>query len=173
MPAKLMRVAEAICRGLAAFGLIALIGLAGLTVLSGLGRSMFSAPIEFVNDAGSLVAATAVASCFPMALLHKSNISIDLLSLVLPRWAARPVGLSADLLVLVVAAAMARQVFVYAAKQLRAGDSSAMLEIPTAPFWFYVGLMLAIAAAIQLFVVANNLVGWYGRTPEIRPPQTD
>lgn len=146
---------ERLCKLLAAVGLLGLIAFAVATLANGISRSLLSYPIEFVSDIGNLVVAVAVASCFPMALWLKSNIRIDIFGGVLPGLAHSVLGILADVAVLGVTSAVARQMFIYADHQAEAGDTTVMLEIATAPFWYYVAAMFAIAACVQAVVT-----GW-------------
>jgi TRAP-type C4-dicarboxylate transport system permease small subunit len=157
MGARVHAAVEMIAKCLAALGLVCLIGFAAMTLVGGVGRSLLGVPIDLVNDAGSLIVAAAVASCFPIALWHKSNIRINLVTALLPG-ADRALGLFADVMVLVVTVAVARQMFIYARNSASAGDATAMLDIPTAPVWYYVAFVLAVAAAVQAVIVAGGVI---------------
>ena len=73
----------------------------------------------------------------------------------------RPLRIFAAGLVLLAIAAMTRQMFLYAADDAAAGDSTVMLGIPTAPFWYVVAAMFAVATLVQALVLGLELT----RTP--------
>ncbi len=135
---------------LAAIGLVALILFAFATCADGLLRSMANQPITAVGDVGTYVVAAAVAACFPLAQLQRANITIEMFGGRAPR-------IFATLLVLIAIAAMTRQMFLYAADSAEGGDSTVMLSIPTAPFWYIVAIMFACATAVQLLVLIAEL----------------
>ena len=170
MGARFLAGVETISRCFAALGLLCLIGFAAMTLASGVGRSLFGLPIDLVNDAGSLIVAASVASCFPIALWQKSNIRINLAAALLPA-AERTLGLFADFAVFTVMVAVARQMFIYARNSASAGDTTAMLDIPTAPVWYYVAFVLAVAATVQAVIVFDGVRrAFAGVTPRQSPP---
>jgi TRAP-type C4-dicarboxylate transport system permease small subunit len=134
---------------LAAMGLIVLIIFAFATCADGLLRSLANQPITAVGDVGTYIVAAAVAACFPLAQLQRANITIEMFH-------ARPLRVCSATLVLIAIAAMARQMFLYAADNAEAGDSTVMLSIPTAPFWYAVAAMFTCATLVQLLVVATE-----------------
>ena len=158
MRLRINLIADRLCRLLAAAGLTTLIVFAALTLINGLSRSLFDNPFDFVGDTASLIVAVAVASCVPMALWQKANISIDLVQFMLSARSAQVMRIVSSSIVLVAMVAVARQMFIYAGNAVEAGDNTAMLEIPTGPFWFYVAVMMAIGVAIQLLVVVGEAV---------------
>jgi TRAP-type C4-dicarboxylate transport system permease small subunit len=170
MGARVQKAVEMIAKCLAALGLVCLIAFAAMTLVSGVGRSLLGVPIDLVNDAGSLIVAASVASCFPIALWHKSNIRINLVAALLPG-VDRVLGLFADVVVLVVSVAVARQMFIYAKNSASVGDATAMLDIPTAPAWYYLAFVLAVAAAVQAVIVAGGVLRVVaGVAPPPTPP---
>jgi TRAP-type C4-dicarboxylate transport system permease small subunit len=161
-----LALAEQLCRRvaqvLAALGLTALILFAVATVLDGLLRFFDGEPIVLVGDAGSLLVAAAVASCFPLAQLQRANITIDLAGMALGPRMARALRTAAGIVVLIALAAMARQMARYAGEDASAGDTTVMLGIVTAPFWYVVAAMFACATIGQALVVALDMARWLG-----------
>ena len=137
-------------RALACFGLILLLGFALATLLDGLFRTYLDAPIEAVRDLGPLVAAVGVSACFPLAVLEKSNIRIHLFDTRLSPQARLWLERIVDVLTILVMAAIARQILVYAHNAQEGGDATVMLEWSTAPFWYVVGACMVIAVASQV-----------------------
>src|SRR6476661_2775965 len=65
-------------RALSVVGLIALMGLATMTLADGLLRWAANHPIEGVRDLGGLAIAVAIACCLPVGLMERANIAIRL-----------------------------------------------------------------------------------------------
>src|SRR3970040_1180003 len=135
MLAALERMALAGTRALSVIGLIALMGLAAMTLADGLMRWLANRPIEGVRDLGGLAIAVAISCCLPIVMMERGNIAIRLGALLSKR-----LGLALDalaaVLVCVVLALAALQIWIYAGKLLHAKETTFVLQIPTAPFWF-------------------------------------
>lgn len=148
----LERIALVGTRALSVVGLSALLGLAAMTIADGLMRSLANQPIEGVRDLGGLAIALAIACCFPVVMIEKGNITIRLVEAVSPRL-SRVVEVIATGLVLCVLVALTWQIWLYAAKMMRAHETTFVLQIPVAPFWFGVSIILACAVLVQAIVV--------------------
>src|SRR5580765_1097678 len=135
MLAALERLTLSATRALSVLGLIALMGLAAMTLADGLLRWLAHRPIEGVRDIGGLAIAVAIASCLPVVLVERGNIAIRLGGLVHPSL-ARVLDAIAAVAVCAVLAAAAWQLWIYAAKLARGHETTFVLQIPTAPFWF-------------------------------------
>ncbi len=157
MPGRLDRLSHRLAETLAIIGLTVLIGFAAATVLDGLSRSLLSSPIMIVGDIGAYVIAAAIAACMPLAQLQRANITIDLVGAAIGPRGARALHAVAAILVSIVMIAIARQIFIYAADTASGGDSSVMLGIATAPFWYAVAVMIAFAAAAQILVAWQSI----------------
>lgn len=148
----LERLALGATRALSVVGLTALMSLAVMTIADGLMRSLANHPIEGVRDLGGLAIALAIACCLPVVMIEKGNITIRLLEAVSPRL-SRTLEMIATALVLCVLVALAWQIWLYATKMMRAHETTFVLQIPVAPFWFAVSVILACAILAQAIVV--------------------
>ena len=135
-------------RALSFIGLIGLLLLALMTLADGLLRWLLNSPIEGVRDVGGLMIAVAVSCCLPMALMERSNITVRVFDQRFPRL-ARALDFCAAVLVEIVLLAMTWQFFLYANKLAHARETTWVLQIPTAPFWYGVGLIIACATGVQ------------------------
>jgi TRAP-type C4-dicarboxylate transport system permease small subunit len=148
--------AFAATRALSVIGLIALMGLAAMTLADGLMRWIANQPIEGVGDLSGLAIAVAITCCIPMVMIERGNITIRLaadvnarLGYVLDAIAAAVVGL--------VLAAIAWQIWLFAAKMARAHETTFVLQLPTAPFWFGVDAILWCAVLVQAIVLSRDV----------------
>jgi len=159
----LERTGLAATRALSGLGLAALMFLALMTLADGLARWLLNQPIEGVRDVGALAIALAVSSCIPVGLMERGNITIRFAESFLSPQAGKVLDALAALAVAVVVAAMAWQFTVFAGKIARAGETTWVLKIPTAPFWYWVAAILWCAVLVQLIVLALELGRCLGR----------
>jgi TRAP-type C4-dicarboxylate transport system permease small subunit len=158
-----------LARLLATLGLLVLIVFAAMTLADGLLRSLAGSPIEIVRDLGGLVVAVSVACCFPLAFLERTHITIKFAGTFFNARVGQALDAAAAVIVTVVAALMAWQLWLYADKALRANDTTLMLEIGIAPYWYAVAVMLACAAAVQAFVAISAVLACF-EAPPAPPP---
>ena len=154
--------AFALARALAAFGLLLLIAYAAMTLLDGLMRSFANQPIEIVRDLDGVVIAAAMSCCFPIAYQMRSNICIKFAGMILGGRAGLILDTFASVLMTVIAVLIAWQLFLFAEAQTANGDASVMLEIKTAPFWYFVSCLMAFAAFVQLLTAVSDICRCFG-----------
>jgi TRAP-type C4-dicarboxylate transport system permease small subunit len=162
---RLDRAALAGTRALSVVGLIALMLLATLTLADGLMRWLANQPIEGVRDVGALAIAVAVSCCFPVGLMERSNISIRFVEKFMGRRAGLAFEALAALAVEAVMVVMAWEFYLHASKIARVHETTWVLKLPTAPFWFGVDAILWCAVAVQAIVVASDIGLMFGHEP--------
>jgi len=162
MLAALERLTLTATRALSVVGLIALMGLAGMTLADGLLRWLANRPIEGVRDLGGLAIAVAIACCIPVGLMERGNIAIRLGGLLHPT-VGKLLDALAALMVCAVLALAAWQFWLYAAKMARAHETTFVLQIPIAPFWFGVDAILWLAVAVQAIVALRDAARVFAR----------
>jgi TRAP-type C4-dicarboxylate transport system permease small subunit len=150
-------------RALSALGLSALLFLAVLTLVDGLARWLLNQPIEGVRDVAAVAIALAVSCCLPVGLMERSNIVIRALPVALWPRTSRALDAVAAILVALIMGAMAWQFMVFAGKMAKAGETTWILKIPTAPFWYGVSGILMCAVLVQAIVVVLELGRCWGR----------
>ena len=162
MLSTLERLTVAATRALSVVGLIALMGLATMTLADGLLRWLANRPIEGVRDLGGLAIAVAIASCLPVVLSERGNITIRLGASLHPLL-GRLLDALAALAVGAILAAVAWQIWIYAAKLGHARETTFVLQIPVAPFWYGVDVILWFAVLVQLVVAARDWANVFKR----------
>ncbi|MGH7002393.1 MAG: TRAP transporter small permease [Alphaproteobacteria bacterium] len=162
MLAALERIAVAATRLLSVIGLTALMTLAVMTIADGLMRWLLNQPIEGVRDLGGLAIALAIACCLPVVMSEGGNITIRLAGAVNKKL-GRFLDAGAATIVFCGLAAMTWQIWLYALKLARAHETTFVLQIPVAPFWFGVGTVLFCAVLVQGIVVLRALTGIFSR----------
>jgi len=162
MLAALERLTLNATRALSVVGLIALMGLAAMTLADGLLRWLANRPIEGVRDLGGLAIAVAIACCIPVGLIERGNIAIRLGG-TLHAMVGKILDAIAALAVAAVLAAAAWQFWIYAAKLARAHETTFVLQIPIAPFWFGVDAILWCAVLVQAIVALRDIARVFSR----------
>jgi TRAP-type transport system small permease protein len=152
MLSALERVTLTATRALSVVGLVALMGLATMTLLDGLLRWFANKPIEGVRDIGGLAIAVAIACCIPVGLMERANIAIRLGKGAI----ARGLEAVASTAVFLILAAAAWQIWIYAEKLARAKETTFVLQIPVAPFWYFVDLIFWLAVLVQAIVMVRD-----------------
>lgn len=154
---RLERLGLAATRALSVAGLAALLALAAMTLADGLMRWLANRPIEGVRDAGALIVAVAVTCCIPVALMERANIAIRVASSVFGARVGRALDALAAAAVWLVVGALAWQFTVYAGKLARANETTWILKLPVAPFWYAVAGILWLAVLVQAIVLVLDV----------------
>ncbi len=160
---RLERVGLIATRALSVAGLMALMVLATLTLADGLARWLANQPIEGVRDISGVAIALAVSCCIPVGLMERSNITIRFVDSLLGPAVGKLFDALAALAVAVVVVAMAWQFTLFAGKIARANETTWILKIPTAPFWYGVSALLWCAFIVQCIVLALEIGRCLGR----------
>lgn len=168
----LERWALAGAKALSVIGLCGLCLLATMTLADGLGRSLLNHSIDAVRDVGGLVIAVAVASCLPMSLIERSHISVQLFGSWRPGW-GRAAEAFAAVLVLVSMVAIAWQFKLYASKLAAAHETTWVLQIPAAPFWWVVDVILWAAVLVQAVIVLADVARMAGAMASVNVAMVD
>jgi TRAP-type C4-dicarboxylate transport system permease small subunit len=150
------RASLAATRALSVVGLAALMVLAFLTLANGLLRWLLNQPIAGVVDLGALAIALAVSCCLPVAQIEHGHIAFRLIGALRPR-IGRLLDLLAAIIVAVVLVLMALEFSTYAAGLVQSGETTYVLKLPTAPFWYGVDAILWSTVLVQAIVVAVQI----------------
>jgi len=159
---RLDRAALAGTRALSVVGLAALMIVATMTLADGMMRWLANQPIEGVRDVGALAIAVTVSCCFPVGLMERSNITIRFIETVFGRRTGLVFDVLASILVEAVMVLMAWQFFLHASKIARVHETTWVLKLPTAPFWYGVDAILWCAVAVQAIVVVLDFGRLFG-----------
>jgi len=143
--------------------MIALIGLAGLlalafaTVLDVLCRWLLNAPITGVRDLSALFVAIIIAASFPMCFANRNNITIRFLGTFLGPWYREFLDLFGNILTLVVLSLMAWKFWIYAGQLAKSNETTWVLCLPVAPWYYMVAALITACFFVQIFVVFQSI----------------
>lgn len=149
-PARPHPALEVAARAPALVVALALAAMALVTVLDVTGRYLLNAPLPGSYELVGLLLAVTVFAALPLATARREHVVVDLLDHVLPRPLA---ALQAGVTALVAAAALAALAWqLWVRGQRLAADNAAtnLLEIPLAPFAFFMAVCTALAVPAML-----------------------
>jgi TRAP-type C4-dicarboxylate transport system permease small subunit len=143
-------------RAIALFGLMALMAVAGTTVVDILLR-WAKVPVEGVFDLGQMLMLLVIGCCFPATTAGEHNLAVRVVgSLVRARLRALLEAFGAVLL-LVALAILAWKAVEFAAGQWSLGIATQHLRMPTAPWWAVCAAMVGLSVPIQAAVLVRHL----------------
>ena len=129
---------------LALLGGLVLVLLVVMSVLSIFGRVLFSAPIQGDYELAQMMSAMAVALFLPYCHLRRAHVLVDFFTAGLSARIKHWLDAFAELLVTVIAAVFARQLFIGMTDGQNSGETSMLLGVPV--WWPYTALVIAFAS---------------------------
>ena len=139
--------ADRITRWITVVGFTILIMVALVTMADVLLRWLFNAPLEGLEDINRYTFAVVIATCLPAGLIQGHNVTIRFLGSALGRRGSLWLEALGALATLVFFGLMAWRFVVFAREE--AGRYTLTLEMATAPWWWAVAVLLALAVAAQ------------------------
>ncbi len=158
-----------ISRGLAMVGLVTLLLLASATIVDGLLRWAINQPIDAVRDLGSVIVAASMSCCLPLVLASRANITVRFISTFVGGRGSRIANMVAACLVVVVLGGMSYEFYLFAGESFSVGETTPLLGIPAAPFWYWVDAMMVIAAIVQITTAIEEAAGFFTSGPPVPP----
>lgn len=149
LPSRLHRVLAPVCQGFALAGGVVLLMLIGMSLISLIGRKLFSAPIRGDMELMEMGAAVAIAAFLPLCELHGRHIKADAFTLMAPARVNRWLDTFAHGLMLLAASVLAWRTFLQMCDNMTYGDVSTLLSVP-----MWVPLMLLIPSLVLLALAA-------------------
>ena len=145
-------------RALAIVGFVALLLVALTTMVDVALRWLASSPIKGLNDINGLAIAIVIASCLPLVVAQRQNISIRFLGEAIGPAAARWLDAfgSAALLAFVTLAAW--QLALHTAGMGESGRTTWHLRIPVTPYWTAATLLVALCVPAQAIAFIADVV---------------
>lgn len=162
---KLDRQVTRFAEALASLGVAGLLLIAMFTVADITGRYVFGKPLIGYVDVAGLATALVVSTFFPLLLLRRGNITLQLLGKLGGHWGHVLLESFAALVTLGFFALMAWQYVGFAADAVAAGERMPVMRWPTGPWWWGVTLFIFLAALAALFVLAEELRAFGKKRP--------
>ena len=143
-------------RAIAVVGFLGLLAVALTTTVDVLLRWIANAPIKGLNDINGLAVAIVIASCLPLVVAERQNISIRLLGDALGTGAGRWLEALGSGALLAFVALVGWQLVLYTAGLAESGRTTWHLRIPVTPYWSVAtGVVLLCIPAQAIALVAD------------------
>lgn len=159
MIARIEKIVTGTANAFAVAGLTLLLVLAVFTLFDGLLRALANYPLDIVREIGDLIAAICGACCLPIVLLYRNHIVLRTFDKILPAGGVRAIDVMASIVIEIVMIAIAAEFYLFSMKTLKANDVTWLLNVPKAPFWFIVDVVLWVAVIVQTFVLFQDATG--------------
>lgn len=134
--------------------------IAGLVVLDVLSRWLLNLPLLVVDDLNPFNIAVVIACFFPLCLVGRHFVTIRFLGRALGDKSHLLLEVFGSLATLFVFFMYAWQLLRYAIKTSNNGLASGVLEIPQAPWWWLVAIVLSFSVLVQIAVVIECIGAW-------------
>ncbi len=155
-------------RAIAVAGFLGLLAVAALVTLDVLLRWIANAPIKGLNDVNGLVVAIVIASCLPLVIAQRQNISIRFLGDALGAGAARWLEALGSAALLVFVILVGWQLALYTAGLAEAGRTTWHLRLPLAPWWSVATAIVLLCIPAQAIAFVADLARAARGAPESR-----
>lgn len=144
---------------IALIGAVAIMAMAGAVVVDVLMRWVFSAPILGVDDLGRYNLAVIVVSFFPVCLVGGHFVTIRFVGRALGSKRALWLEVVGGTATLFIFALLAWQFFRFTLYDVTlTGLDTPVLEIPQAPWWWVVTIIIVLCVPIQIVVLAEAVL---------------
>ncbi len=147
----------ALSRILALIGLIGLILLSLATVADVFMRYVLNDPIVGVRDTYSLFLGIILASCFPLLMAERSNITITFLGKLLGPRVSKVLDLFGGLMTMVFIFLGARWTWLYSNELVENQDTTWMLGWPIAPWWRATAILLFFSIVVLVIIFIQDI----------------
>ena len=155
----------AFTRRIAFGGVLAMLVVAGVTILDIFLRAAFNSPIAAMNEIVAMVFAIAVAACFPAGIAEGVHLRVNILSTYFGEKISRWLMAFGSLLLFWMFALLAWRIGVYAWEMYSRDAATTILNIPKSPFLWTVAALCGISAIVQYLVFAGDVVAACRNTP--------
>jgi TRAP-type C4-dicarboxylate transport system permease small subunit len=144
------KISSMITRGIALIGLALLLLIALATVLDVLMRWLFNSPIVQLSDTYSLFMALILASCFPLCIYNRGNVTIRFIGNALGPRVRNIFDAFGNLVTMIVFALMAWQFWLYTDQMALDGETTWVLSWPASPWWRAVTILIIICVPVTM-----------------------
>jgi TRAP-type C4-dicarboxylate transport system permease small subunit len=144
------RALDALCGLLAAFALLAIMG---LTLADVLGRKLLERSVPGALELTEILMVVVIFAALPLVSLHGEHVVFDSLDAMMNRGVLRMQQIAVDIGCALGLGGIAWLLWAKAAALSSYGDTTAQLKLPLAPIVILMAAMCALAAAVHLVLV--------------------
>ena len=142
------KISSMITHGIALIGLALLLLIALATVLDVLLRWLFNNPIVGLADTYSLFMAMILASCFPLCIYNRGNVTIRFLGNILGPRGKNILDAFGNLITMIIFALMAWQFWLFTDELALDVETTWVLNLPVSPWWRVVTILIMICTPV-------------------------
>ena len=125
-------------------GLVAMLVLAFVTVMEALMRYLFNLPIVSISDISMIAITIAIAACFPMVFAQKGNITVRIVGTALGPRISNILDAFGSMVSMGIFFLLTWQLWIYTNNSAAGGESTVIAQIPLAPFFRLVTILVAL-----------------------------
>jgi TRAP-type C4-dicarboxylate transport system permease small subunit len=140
----------------ALLGMIGLVGFILMTNVDVLMRWAFNSPLNYMADVAPLIMAIVVAALFPFAIAARYHVTIELLGGLVGRRAQAWLEVLAALAGVVFFALVAWQIILFTIDLHVRGQTTWVMQIPSAPWWVVASFFMVLCVFVQLVVLVTQ-----------------
>ena len=155
---KLESRGNAAARLSALFGMIALVGFVLMTNFDVVMRSFFNSPVNGITDIAPLIIAIVVAAFFPYALVERYHVAIEFVGVLLDTKTRARLNAMVALVTLGFFILLAWQIIIYTIDLHESGQTTWVVQIPSAPWWAVACFFLLLCVAVQFSIFLSQLL---------------
>lgn len=155
-------------RAIAVAGFVGLLAVAVATMADVLLRWVANTPIKGLNDINGLAVAIVIASCFPLVVAERQNISIRFLGDALGPRAGRWLEALGSAALLVFVALVGWQLVLHTAGLAESGRTTWHLRIPVTPYWSVATAVVLLCIPAQTIAFAADVLRAATGSPGVR-----
>jgi TRAP-type C4-dicarboxylate transport system permease small subunit len=134
---------------------IVLFGVMAMTCIDVIARYFFESPLSVTTDYTRLGMALIVFTVFPAICWFEEHICVDILDPVFPKRLVNARQVIINLLAAVGLGYIAGRIWFIADRAKSKGDLSEFSAVPTAPFYYYISILVGVAALALLLNAAR------------------
>jgi TRAP-type C4-dicarboxylate transport system permease small subunit len=139
---------------LAGFVALVLFALMTLRCVDVVGRYAFNAPVPGASELTGLALGLLIFGALPIVTAHREHVTVDLLEMLMGRRSRAVENVFLLVTSLVALALMAWRLWVKAGALAAYGDGTSYLNVPLAPFAYFMSAMTALAVAVVALQIA-------------------
>ena len=163
---RIDRTSVALCNRVALVAVAGMLAISVLTVFDVLGRWLINRPIPGFFEVGQILMGVIIVASFPSAIAGRNNLLVDFLARIFGARTQLWLAAAGAWMMLVFLGLLAWRIGFYASEIAGRNGATFTLNLPLAPFWWLVAMLLVFCTAVQMLVALVDLRRAFRATPE-------
>ena len=154
---KVEKITSQLTKIISLIGLVGLLSLASATVIDILLRWLFNSPIFGLNDLYSLLMSIIIASCFPLCIYNRSNITIRFFGNFLGEKPKLILDIFGSIITLIIFFILGWQFWLYTNRLEQHGDKTWILNWHISPWTRVVTIIIFVCVPVSIITIIQYL----------------